>query len=124
MTVVDRATITVDPDPSIVGANLVVALGAAGPLETGQAETLTATLTDGLGAPIRNFVVHATVAGANPVATHAAHRTQRRRDVHLPGREGRHGRAPRDRDRVDAPPRLGDFALRAVDPAGDRRRRS
>ncbi len=69
LTVADRATITVDPDPSIAGANLAVALTAAGPLETGQTETLTATLTDGLGAPIRDYVVRLTVAGANPVTT-------------------------------------------------------
>jgi RHS repeat-associated protein len=69
LTVADRATITVDPDPSIVGASLAVALSAPGPLETGQTETLTATLLDGLGAPIRNFVLTATVAGANPIIT-------------------------------------------------------
>ena len=81
LTVADRATITVDPDPSIVGASLVVALGAPGPLETGQAETLTATLTDGLGAPIRNFAVRVTVAGANPVTTTLHHERGRRRDA-------------------------------------------
>jgi RHS repeat-associated protein len=61
----DRATVTVDPDPSIVGANLVAALGSPGPLTTGGVETLTATLTDGLGAPISHFVVRMTIAGAN-----------------------------------------------------------
>ncbi len=69
MTVADRATIIVDPDPSIVGANLAVTLSAPGPLETGQSETLTATLTDGGGLPIRNYVVRVTVAGANPGTT-------------------------------------------------------
>jgi len=69
LTVADRATIAVDPDPSIAGANLAVAVTAAGPLETGQNETLTATLTDGLGAPIRDYVIRLTVAGANPVTT-------------------------------------------------------
>jgi RHS repeat-associated protein len=67
--VADRATITVDPDPSIVGANLAIALGSAGPLTTGAAETATATLTDGLGAPISNFLIQFTVAGANATTT-------------------------------------------------------
>src|SRR5262249_40693673 len=69
LTVADRATVTVDPDPSLVGAQIGVALSAPGPLETGQTETLTATLTDNLGTPIRNFAVHVTVAGANPFET-------------------------------------------------------
>ena len=69
LTVADRATITVDPDPSIVGASLQVALSAPGPIETGQTETLTATLLDNLGVPIRDYAVKVTVAGANPVIT-------------------------------------------------------
>jgi RHS repeat-associated protein len=69
LTVADRATITVDPDPSIVGASLAVALSAPGPLETGQPETLTATLRDSASVPIRDYVVRVTVAGANPVTT-------------------------------------------------------
>jgi len=71
LTVADRATVTVDPDPSIVGANLLVALATPGPLVTGTLEAVTATLTDGLGAPIANFAVQLTVAGANPVVATA-----------------------------------------------------
>src|SRR5204862_6200550 len=69
LTGADRATVTVDPDLSLVGASLAVALSAPGPLETGQTETLTATLSDNLGTPIRNFPGHLTMAGANPLET-------------------------------------------------------
>jgi len=58
-------TVTVDSDPSIVGANLSLALASAGPLTTGTTETAIATLVDGNGVPISNFTVKFTVAGAN-----------------------------------------------------------
>jgi RHS repeat-associated protein len=71
LTVADRATIVVDADPSLVGANLVVALALPGPLTTGTTEAVTARLTDGLGTAIRNFPVVLTVAGANPATATA-----------------------------------------------------
>jgi RHS repeat-associated protein len=61
----DRATITVDPEPSLTGASLSVVLGAAGPLNTGATETLTATLVDAQAHPIADFPIQVTVAGAN-----------------------------------------------------------
>ena len=106
LTVADRATITVDPDPSIVGASLAVALSAPGPLETGQAETLTATLLDGCGAPIRNFVVTATVAGANPIMTTLVTDAAGVATFTYTRREVGNGRHPRDGDRIDPSPRL------------------
>ena len=42
LTTADRATVTVDPDPSIVGANLAIALTAPGPLDTGTSESIVA----------------------------------------------------------------------------------
>jgi hypothetical protein len=66
LTVADRATITVDPAPNLTGASLVVALGTPGPLTTGTTETVTATLRDASAAPIDDFPVKLTVAGANP----------------------------------------------------------
>jgi RHS repeat-associated protein len=68
LNVADRATITVDPEPSLAGASLVVALGVPGPLTLGATETLTATLTNAVGAPIANFPIEITVAGANPTS--------------------------------------------------------
>ncbi|HVV50676.1 MAG TPA: kelch repeat-containing protein, partial [Polyangia bacterium] len=66
LTTASRATITVDPAPSLTGASLAVALGAPGPLTVGTPETLTATLTDAQGNPIGNFAVQVVVTGANP----------------------------------------------------------
>ena len=71
LTTADRATITVDPDPSLVDATLVVMLEAPGPLTTGTTEGVTATLIDGLGAPIGHFPVRLTIAGANPATANA-----------------------------------------------------
>ena len=72
----DQATITVDPAPSLTSATLVAALSSAGPLTVGSPETMTATLLDGQGHPIPDFVVQFTVTGANPgsstVSTNAA----------------------------------------------------
>ena len=62
-------TVTVDPAPSLQGANLAVALSSPGPLVVGTPETLTATLTDAQSHPIGNFVVQLTVTGANPTVT-------------------------------------------------------
>jgi RHS repeat-associated protein len=61
----DRATITVDDEPSLAGASLTVALDAAGPLQTGQQETLRATLLDAQSHPVQGFAVQINVAGAN-----------------------------------------------------------
>ena len=76
LTSADRATITVDPEPSLEGATLSVALGAPGPLETGATETLTATLLDAQAHPIPNFPLQVTITGANAttagVVTNAA----------------------------------------------------
>jgi RHS repeat-associated protein len=66
LTVVDRATITVDPEPNLTGASVVVALATPSPLTTGTLETITATLRDVSSTPIPNFPVNLTVAGANP----------------------------------------------------------
>src|SRR4029079_1758564 len=66
LTVADRATITVDPEPNLTGASVVVALGTPSPLTTGTTETITATLRDAASAPIRDFPLNLTVAGANP----------------------------------------------------------
>ncbi len=68
LTTADRATITVDPAPSLTGANLAVSLSSPGPLVTGTSETLTAILTDAQTHPISDFTVQVTVAGANPTA--------------------------------------------------------
>ena len=65
----DRATITVDPAPSLQGASLVLAPSSPGPLTVGTPETLTATLTDAQSHPIGNFVVQIVVTGANPTVT-------------------------------------------------------
>ena len=66
MTVVDRATITVDPEPSLTDASLVVALETPGPLTTGTAAVVTATLLNASAAPIGNFPVKLTIGGVNP----------------------------------------------------------
>jgi RHS repeat-associated protein len=63
----DRATITVDPEPSLVGASLVTTLGTPGPLAVGTGESLIATLTDSGGHPISDFPVQVTVTGPNAV---------------------------------------------------------
>ena len=68
LTTADRAIVTVDPAPSLVGANLAVALSSPGPLIVGTPESLTATLTDAQAHPIGNFAVQVTVTGANPIA--------------------------------------------------------
>ena len=68
LTTADRATVTVDPAPSLQGANLAVALSLPGPLVVGTPEALTATLTDAQAHPIGNFAVQVTVTGANPIA--------------------------------------------------------
>jgi RHS repeat-associated protein len=66
LTATDDATITVDPEPSLVGGHLVASLGLAGPLSIGTAETYTATLTDASNQPIVDYPVQMTVTGANP----------------------------------------------------------
>ena len=66
LTVADQASITIDAEPSLAGANLAIALASPGPIDTGGTETVTATLTDPLGAPIARFPVALTVTGANP----------------------------------------------------------
>ena len=66
LTVADRATIIVDPEPNLTGASLVVALGSPSPLTTGTTETVTATLRDAASAPIDDFPIELTVAGAEP----------------------------------------------------------
>ena len=71
MTTASRATITVDPAPSLVGANLAVALSSPGPLAVGTPETLTATLTDAQAHPIGNFAVQVVVTGREPDRGHA-----------------------------------------------------
>jgi RHS repeat-associated protein len=65
-TATDDATITVDPEPSLVGGHLQEALGLAGPLSTGTSETFTATLTDAADQPISDYPVQMTITGANP----------------------------------------------------------
>ena len=75
LTTASTTTVVVDPDPSIVGANLTIALAAPGPLTTGGAETATATLTDNNGVPIRNFIVQFTVGGANATTATVATNT-------------------------------------------------
>jgi hypothetical protein len=65
-TATDGATITVDPEPSVAGGSLQVALGLAGPLPTGTSETFTATLTDATSQPIGNYPIRVAVTGANP----------------------------------------------------------
>ena len=66
LTVADRTTVTVDPDPSIAGANLAIGLGAPGPLVTGNSETVVATFTyAGMGTPVGSYPVRLTVSGAN-----------------------------------------------------------
>jgi YD repeat-containing protein len=65
-TATDDATITVDPEPSVTGGALQVALGLAGPLPTGTSETFTATLTDATSQPIGNYPIRVAVTGANP----------------------------------------------------------
>ena len=67
LTTADRATITVDPAPSLVGANLAIALALAGPLTVGTPEVITTTLTDASSHPISNFAVQFQITGANPV---------------------------------------------------------
>ncbi len=69
LTTAAQATITVDPAPNLAGANLLVALGSAGPLTVGSPETFTATLTDASSHPIGNFAVQFAVTGANPALT-------------------------------------------------------
>ena len=65
LTTADRATITVDSEPSLAGAILTAALGLPGPLNTGTAETVTATLLDTQGHPIPRFPIAFTITGAN-----------------------------------------------------------
>jgi RHS repeat-associated protein len=65
LTSADRATITVDDQPSLAGASLDVALAAPGPLQVGATETLTATLLDAQGQPIGDFPLQIDVTGAN-----------------------------------------------------------
>ena len=108
LTTADRATITVDPAPSLTGANLAVSLSAAGPLTVGTPETLTAVLTDAQAHPIGNFLVQVTVTGANPTFGNRFDERGRCRDVHVhrhggwhrcaaSGRDRRHGAASRER---------------------------
>ena len=68
LTTADRATVTVDPAPSLVGANLAVALSSPGPLTVGTPEALSATLTAAQAPPIGNCAEPGTGTGANPVA--------------------------------------------------------
>jgi transposase InsO family protein len=64
-----RVTVTVDPAPSLQGANLMVSLSSPGPLQVGTPETLTATLTDASAHPIGDFAVQVLVTGANPTSS-------------------------------------------------------
>ncbi|HEX4406346.1 MAG TPA: VWA domain-containing protein, partial [Polyangia bacterium] len=72
----DRATISVDSEPSLAGATLVAALGTSGPLTLGTSESLVATLMSSTGQPIADFPVQVTVTGPNAqtatVTTNAA----------------------------------------------------
>jgi Mg-chelatase subunit ChlD len=64
-TVSDTATITVDPEPSLVGASLVAQLGTPGPLVVGTNESLVVTLTDSSSQPIADFPVEVSITGPN-----------------------------------------------------------
>ena len=68
ITTASRATVVVDPAPSLAGANLAVALSSPGPLVVGTPETFTATLTDAQSHPIGNFTIELIVSGANPTS--------------------------------------------------------
>jgi RHS repeat-associated protein len=63
-----QVTITVNPAPSLAGANLAVSLSSPGPLATGATETLNALLTDSGGHPINNALIQVAVTGANPTS--------------------------------------------------------
>jgi RHS repeat-associated protein len=66
LTTAAQATITVDPAVSLDGAAVGIALSSPGPLGTGTAATVTATLLDAQSHPIPAFPVQLTVAGVNP----------------------------------------------------------
>jgi RHS repeat-associated protein len=63
----DDVTITVNPEPSLDGGNLVVHPGNAGPITIGNVNTATATLTNASNQPIPHFPVQLTITGANPM---------------------------------------------------------
>ena len=67
LTTADRATVTVETEPSVVGASLSVQLSAAGPMTAGAPESFIATLTNAQAQPIPDFPLLVTVTGANPV---------------------------------------------------------
>jgi RHS repeat-associated protein len=60
-----QVTVTVNPAPSLTGANLAVSLSSPGPLATGATETLNALLTDSGGHPINNALIQVAVTGTN-----------------------------------------------------------
>ena len=61
----DFVTVVVDPQPSLEGAALVLTSSSAGPLTVGSELTLTASLLDANGQPMRDFPVQFAVNGAN-----------------------------------------------------------
>ncbi len=89
LTVADRATITVDPDPSIVGANLAVDAergGAARDRPDGDADGHAYRRPGRADPQLRGEVDR---RGREPVRDHGDHRQRRRHRVCVPGREGR-----------------------------------
>jgi RHS repeat-associated protein len=64
-TMSDKATITVDSEPSLTGASFVASLGTPGSLAVGSAASLLTKLTDAGGHGIANFPVQVTIAGPN-----------------------------------------------------------
>jgi RHS repeat-associated protein len=64
----DQVTIVVQPQPSLDGASLAIALANAGPLQVGDLESVTATLTDINGQPMSSFPIRLTVTGANALS--------------------------------------------------------
>jgi RHS repeat-associated protein len=66
LTTAAEATITVDPAVSLDGASVGIALSSPGPLATGTAVTVTATLLDVQLHPIPAFPLQLAVVGVNP----------------------------------------------------------
>ena len=63
-----RSTITVNPEPSLDGANLAITVANADQLPgIGNLESVTATLTNALAQPMAGFPVKLTATGANPL---------------------------------------------------------
>jgi RHS repeat-associated protein len=65
----DTVTITVNPEPAILGGTLLLTASDPGPMPLGAAEFITATLLDASATPVPNFPIKFTVTGANPGTT-------------------------------------------------------